>query len=371
MQKQHVPTGKIAIGGKGQSVFCKIATVILKNGRYRHVWDAEEDSVFNRLSMVCAGLIVMLLSGCANDTTPLSSATQAAIADEQKADAPVSNTRSAAAPEDVVVEEIPAPKAWPACWLSARLSSVEAGVKERDLNFTPEAGRQEFRGKSANPIAGGDCVFNWFGQDNADEPWVAMTEQQFSNSPNPYDSIVTCIADSTPDCTCMTVIPTDPDGDNPSDLRDDIPFMVGKCIRATDTGRLAMYNVRNPQQLGLQPANGRCDVANASISRVLNEQRGEIMKLAPGEDTNMATSENATCRVDVEPFNPRDDEKDWFGDEIRDWAIVTCEDENTFCRSYALFYKSGEDQDVRGTTTEQGLMLICTNGSCEQVWGQQ
>ena len=63
------------------------------------------------------------------------------------------------------------PKEWPACWLSSRLSSTEAVVKERSKQFSESAGRQEFIGKSANPITQGDCVMNWFGQDNPAEPW--------------------------------------------------------------------------------------------------------------------------------------------------------------------------------------------------------
>ena len=325
----------------------------------------EGDTVFNVARVICAQLIVVLSSSCANDTAPLSPTTQQPVAEEQAADAPISNARIAEEPEKAIAEAIPAPKEWPTCWLSARLSSTEAVVKERSKHFTADQGRQEFRGKSANPITSGDCVINWFGQDNPDEPWVEMMEQYFSRSTHPYDSIVTCTADSTPDCTCMTTLPKDPGGD-PLTPYDNVPFIVGDCVRETDAGRLAIYNVRNPEQRGLQPANGRCNVANASIARVLIEKRADIVGL--DEDTDVTLTDDQTCHVDIEPFNPRDDEKDWYGNEIRDWAVVRCEDEATSCRSYALFYKSGEDQNVRGSMTEQGLMLICNRGTCKQVW---
>lgn len=321
--------------------------------------------MFNVTRVMCAQLIIVLSSSCANDTAPLASATQEPATEEHTADDLTSKARIADEPEKIIVEEIPAPKEWPTCWLSARLSSTEAVVKERAEHFTADKGRQEFRGKSANPITSGDCILNWFGQDNPDEPWIEMLEQHLHESTHPYDSIVTCTADSTPDCTCMTTIPKDPLGD-PHDPHDNAPFIVGDCVRETDTGRLALYNVRNPEQLSLQPANGRCDDTEASIARVLVEKRSDIIGM--GEDSNVTLSNGRTCHVDVEPFNPRDDEKDWYGDEIRDWAVIRCEDEKTSCRSYALFYKSGEDQDIRSLMTEQGLMLICNHGSCQQVW---
>lgn len=302
--------------------------------------------------------------GCANDNTPFSADLDDVAVEEDK-DVAAANTSIADAPEELTVAEVEVPKEWPACWLSARLSSTEALVKERDNNFTQQAGRQEFRGRSANPITSGDCVLNWFGQDNPDEPWVALMEQHLiDNSPHPYDSIVTCTADSTPDCTCMTSLPQDPVGD-PNNPYDDVLFIVGDCVRETDAGRLAIYNVRNPKQLGLQPANGRCDDAANDVSTVLIEKRIEITAMKT--DGDVTISNGRTCHVDIEPFNPRDDEKNWYGDEIRDWAVVRCEDQATSCRSYMLFYKSGEDQDVRGATTEQGLLLICEDGKCQQV----
>ena len=316
--------------------------------------------------IILAWLIVGL--GCANETVPFSAESRDAVGTEEENSAEAANTRVSDTPEAVDVEQIPAPKEWPACWLSSRLSSTEAVVKERDSNFTEKAGRQEFRGTSANPITSGDCIFNWFGQDNPKEPWVELIEQRLANSLYTYDSIVTCTADSTPDCTCMTSLPQNPDGDDPVDLRDNVPFIVGDCVRETDTGRLVIYNVRNPDQLGLQPANGRCDAAETDVATVLIEKRGEIASME--DDGDVTISNGHTCHVDIEPFNPRDDEKDWYGDEIRDWAVVKCEDASTSCRSYALFYKSGEDQGRRGSMTEQGLMLICNDGKCEQVWEQ-
>ena len=313
-------------------------------------------------NMMFLGLVIAWAGSCSNEIPQLSSSTQEeapAAQDAQAANAKIGEDNNVVSE---AVEQIPAPKEWPACWLSSRLSSTEAVVKERDSDFTVEIGRQEFLGKSANPITSGDCVINWFGQDNPDEPWVAEME---TSTGGIYDSVVTCTADSTPDCTCMTIIPSDPIG-NPTSPLDDVPFIVGNCVRRSDTGRLVIYNVRNPELLGLTPANGACDGTNGDIASVLNEKRSDIALRQ--EDGSVTLSNGDSCRVDVEPFSPREDEKDWYADAIRDWAVVTCEDEVTSCRSYVLFYKSGEDQGMRGSMTETGLMLICKDGTCQQVW---
>ncbi len=313
------------------------------------------------------GLVVVMSGGCANDSAPLSALVREQSAPLPKeAEAQPATARMDAAENSLVEEEvvsIPAPQEWPACWLSSRLSSTEAVVKRHAADFTEEAGRQNFRGKSANPITDGDCVISWFGQDNPDEPWVARMEVGVDEN---YDSVVTCTADTTPDCTCMTILSADPIGD-PHDPHDDVPFIVGNCVREADTGRLVIYNVRNPARLGSQPANGACDRSNDNVSRVLAGKRGEVAA-RQDEDGYVTVSNGDRCRVDVAPFSPRDDEKDWYGDEIRDWAVVTCEDEDTSCRSYILFYKSGEEQGERGAMTEAGLMLICRDGKCQQAY---
>ena len=323
--------------------------------------------MFSMSSVTRAWLIVMLSSGCANETAPLSSETQEIIAAEQNADTPLSNTRIADEPEDITVEEIPTPKEWPACWLSARLSTstamlaVEGGWDAS--SFKRDNGRTEFTGKSANPSNRGNCIFNWFGQDNPDEPWVEVLWNGMPQDPraeyyrDKYEAVVTCTADSTPDCTCMTTIPKTIDGE--------LPFLVGDCVREDDIGGHIIYPVSDPQLKGARPANGRCDIANTSLDSLLANKRAEIMGME--DDREITTSEGTTCHVDVEPLNPRDDEKDWYGDAIRDWAVVTCEDEDTSCRSYAIFYKSSREEGLRSSTPETGLVLICDNGTCEQV----
>ena len=326
--------------------------------------------MFSMSSVTRAWLIAILLSGCANETAPLSSETQEAIAEEQNTDTPLSNTRISDEPEDVTVEEIPAPKEWPACWLSSRLSTATAMLAVEGgwdaSSFKRDNGRTEFTGKAANPLNRGDCIFNWFGQDNPDEPWVEMLWNEMRQDPqdefsrDKYEAVVTCTAESTPDCTCMTTVPKTLDGNQ--------PFLVGDCVREDDIGGHIIYEVRDPELKAHTPANGRCDVANASIKSLMSQnRRGEIMRMED-DDADVTTGEDTTCRVDVEPFSPRDDERDWYGDEIRDWAVVTCEDENTSCRSYAIFYKSSREDGLRSSSPETGLMLICNDGACEQVW---
>ncbi len=327
--------------------------------------------MFSMSSVTRAWLIVMLLSGCANETAPLSSETQEVIAAEQNTNTPLSNTRIADEPEDVTVEAIPTPKEWPTCWLSARLSTATAMLAVESgwdaSSFKRDNGRTEFTGKSANPSNRGDCIFNWFGQDNPDEPWVGVLWNGMPQDPHAeyyrdkYEAVVTCTADSTPDCTCMTTIPKTLDGEQ--------PFLVGDCVREDDIGGYTLYEVRDPQLKAHSPANGRCDVTNASIDSLISpNSRSEIMRME--DDTDISANKDTTCRVDIEPFSPLDDEEDWYGDAIRDWAVVTCEDKDTSCRSYAIFYKSNREEGLRSSSPETGLMLVCDNGTCEQVWGQ-
>ena len=263
----------------------------------------------------------------------------------------------------VVTETIAAPEQWPQCWLSSRLSSAEAVRKKVQVAYQKNDGRQEFRGNIVNPTAQGDCIYNWFGQDNSGEPWVALLHTRLSSftSADYYEAVATCTADATPDCTCMTAIPID------SSITSGKPFIVGYCERENALGETKLFNVSAPDPATpMQPANGRCDTANNLIAEATKpEKRNEIFDMS--EDGDIDVGNNQTCNVDVEPFNPRDDEKDWYADAIRDWAVVVCEDKQTSCRSYAIFYKSSEDQDARSPTPESGLMLICNDGSCQRA----
>ena len=303
----------------------------------------------------------LLVGSCSDDRISLS----AAEVEEKPVEEPLHDTTAAAAqaagPDKepgIVTEAVDAPKQWPQCWLSSRLSAAEALMKNTKGVYSKGDGRQEFRGKAVNPTVEGDCIYSWFGQDNSSEPWIAMLQQDTST--DLYEAVVTCTADPTPDCTCMTIIPS-------SSITD--PFLVGTCVRKDDIGNLVLFNVQAPEPGTTQPANGRCDTANSDLGKVvLNDaKRYEIFGMDEDSDIAVDDNSNKTCRVDIEPFSPRDDEKDWYGDEIRDWAVVTCEDEQTFCRSYAIFYKSSEDQDARTPVAERGMMLICKNGKCQQV----
>lgn len=309
--------------------------------------------------------LILLCYGCAREKISFSTSQQEATQSVKLPPPTPQEAAGDATPGDVVAEEIPAPKAWHGCWLSSRLSSSAAlravGDSWRTSRFRRADGRQEFTGKSANPANRGACIFNWFGQDNGSEPWVALMWnglQQDKRYQDSYEAVVTCTSTSTPECTCMTIVPKIFD--------DDHRFLVGKCVKEDDLGDHMLYDVSDPQSHNSAPANGRCNLAEHNISAVLMEKNSDIMRAE--EDFEVTLSSGDSCRIDIEPFAPQADEADWYGSEIRDWAVVTCEDTNTACRSYAIFYKSNREQGERGLTIEQGLMLICEEGSCIRVW---
>ena len=317
--------------------------------------------IFRLVRITLCGWLIALLGSCANETTSLSASVETSQ-ETQDATAATAKSGTAAPPiADIETDTIPAPKEWPKCWLSARLSSIEAIVKKRNATYARTEGRQEFRGKSANPITDGDCVLNWFGQDNPDEPWISEMQHYAGVG---YEAVVTCTADATPACTCMSVIPTN----DPDNSLDNLTFLVGNCVRESDAGRFVIYNVRDPQRTARLPANESCVTAASKVKLFLTEKIDSIWSMEADEDLTLSNGDS--CRVDIEPFAPRADEQDWYGDAIRDWAVITCEEEDgdATCRSYALFYKSGEEQDSRGQVTETGLLLHCSEDKCQQVW---
>ena len=306
----------------------------------------------------------LLFGSCSDDRVTLSAGeVQEKTVEEPPHDTTASRAQVAGHDKNpvIVTETIPAPKQWPQCWLSSRFSSAEAIMKKNNKIYTEGDGRQTFRGKAVNPTVQGDCIYNWFGQNNSSEPWVAMIQQEIST--DIYEAVVTCTADITPDCTCMTVVPSNSAPSNSAD-----PFLVGTCVQENDIGEMVLFDVRTPEPGTTQPAKGRCDAANHDLEAILLNDTKRYQIFGMDDDSDIAADDSSkTCRVDIEPFNPRDNEKDWYGDEIRDWAVVTCEDEQTSCRSYAIFYKSSEDQDARTQVAERGMMLICDNDSCQRV----
>ena len=316
--------------------------------------------IFRLVRITLCGWLITLLGSCANETASLSTSVETS---KETQDATAATTKSGTTTAPIETDTIPAPKEWPKCWLSARLSSIEAIVKKRNATYARKEGRQEFRGKSANPITAGDCVLNWFRQDSPDEPWVVRLQE--SAGPG-YEAVVTCTADPTPACTCMSVIPAT----SPDNSLTNLTFLAGNCVRKNDDGQFVIYNVGAPQRTEQLPANESCVTAADRVNSFLTEKIDSVWSMEADEDLTLSNGDS--CRVDIEPFAPRADEQDWYGDAIRDWAVITCEeeDESSTCRSYALFYKSGEEKDVRGQATETGLMLHCSEDKCQQVWKQ-
>ena len=265
--------------------------------------------------------------------------------------------------EPPAVEELPSPKKWPKCWLSSRLSTVNA---QRIAGFgsntqvpplySAAQGRQEFRGLLKNPTAEGNCVLNWSGQDHRQEPWVLRLQEQYPA----MHAALTCTAKSTPECHCISLLPEPPyDGT--------LSLIIGTCVREAVTGGHELYDVRDPDNSHTVPDNGRCNAARAETRKLVTSRLGDEGFLQQTVDDETTPTANLTCRTDFEPFAPLDDEKDWYASDIRDWAITSCQDQTTNCRCYVIHNKSGHEEGKRGMGIESGTCLLCENGTCQQA----
>ena len=263
------------------------------------------------------------------------------------------------------------PGGWPKCWLSSRLSAVQAAVAAGETPtgwsgqfLYPKDRRHEFEGEIQNPHARGKCTLNWFGNDadNAGEPWLNNqsddpTKQGMEQKyPSGYTAALTCTADATPECHCITVIPTTP-GPNTN-------FGIGLCVRKLP-GTLPerpkadedfqLFNYHQPDtSLPLEPAGGRCDGAQKDLNALYNQQQEDIFKQQSDGELNINDN---TCRLDIEPLSAPPEEATWYGDDIRDWAIVTCKSDA--CRCFGIFAKSGTVKDERSRWFEDDTCVIC------------
>ncbi len=273
---------------------------------------------------------------------------------------------------DASGSKMTSPGGWPDCWLSSRLSFVQAasvGGETPDESWSgrfiyPEDERHEYEGEVQNPHAKGTCTLNWFGNDddNSNEPWIAnrsddRTKQGMQQRyPSGFTAALTCTAAATPQCHCITVIPTNPGPDT--------PFGVGLCVRkvpGTLTERPAagddfqLFNYRLPDpSLPLVPESGRCDGAQRDL-RDLYNQRWQSIR-AQQSDDKLSINGN-TCRLDIEPFSAPPEEATWYGDKIRDWAVLTCKSDA--CRCFGIFSKSGLVKDKRSNWFEHDTCVIC------------
>lgn len=251
------------------------------------------------------------------------------------------------------------PKRWPQCWLSFRLSVMTAfhiagnrGDKWVEPTYKQAEGRQEFRGESKNPTTSGTCVLNWFAQDYSKEPWVALFKQEFPR----YAAVISCAASSTPDCRCAATLPV---------FNNDFYESEERCVRKTADGNYKLYSVHEVADNQTVPATGRCTAAHKAVVEITTANLGLESFLQQKQDRAESGYTGQTCRTDFEPFAPRPEEKDWYANKIRDWAVTTCTDQNTGCRCYAIYNKSGYIEGEPAGMFEHETCLLCKDGTCQ------
>ena len=264
------------------------------------------------------------------------------------------------------------PGGWPDCWLSSRLSAVQAALVAGEVdegNWSgsfkfPEGTRHEYEGEIQNPHTKGTCTLNWFGDDagNANEPWINKqssdpTQQGMQQKyPSGYTAAVTCTAAPTPQCHCITVIPTNP-GPNASFGIDlcvrKIPGSLPERPKAGEDFQLFNYHLPDPS-LPREAASGRCRTAQDNLNTLYRQQLEDILPQQTDKDLSVGGNR---CRLDIEPFAPNPEEATWYGGEVRDWAVVTCA--SSGCRCFGIFSKSGRTKDKRGRWFKYDSCVIC------------
>ena len=335
---------------------------------------------------------LMLIAGCNEPTMNMSMDDREPPPQQADLDAGAANVDEP--PPPVVVEEVPGPKKWPQCWLSSRLSAMNAfRISGFGASITgtpihnPNEGRLEFRGHSKNPSTYGNCVLNWLRDsddaDNTNEPWINHqssdpTKQGIKQRSPGMHAALTCTADATPECHCITVIPKPP-YNAPNGNGFAISLDTGLCVRkdpdtsherpkAGEAFHLFHYNRPDPSQPNVEPENGRCKTPLADAFALGNARMRDQSFLQQNQDIpSHPGAGGSTCRTDFEPFAPLDDEKDWYADKIRDWATTTCTDQTTNCRCYLTHLKSGHEEGKRSSSIGHGTCLLCKDGTCNHA----
>ena len=264
-------------------------------------------------------------------------------------------------PEEITTTDSSIPKQWPRCWLSDRLAVKTAfdvagsrGSTRGSPTYVKSDGRQEFKSTSYNPTTSGNCILNWFDQNHSQEPWVALFKQKFTR----YRGLITCSASPTPDCMCAQTYP---------ELFDGFLNTEGLCIRKTAANSYELYDVRQPDPSKTVEAKGACDAVRSTVESISKTNVKRANFLQQNQDKPEVGRHDQTCRTDFEPFAPLPEEKDWYASKIRDWAVTTCTDNNTNCRCYAFYNKSGHQEGVRSSVIENDTCLLCENSTCQVV----
>lgn len=307
-----------------------------------------------RTIYIAITVLAVFCGGCNKQSVGLSNRNT----EEAQAENNGQEATGATPPPEITVTTLGS-KRWPQCWLSFRLSVITAfhiagnrGNEWDGPTYEPDDGRQEFQGESQNPPTSGDCVLNWFAQDNPDEPWVALFKQEFPR----YKAVISCKVSSTSDCLCATTLPVSSD--------DGFYVSEERCVRKIADDNYKLYSVHEVADDQTVPAAGRCTAAHKAVVDIARANLG-LESFRQQTQDRAETYAGQTCRTDFEPFAPQPEEKDWYANEIRDWAVTTCTDESTGCRCYAIYNKSGYIEGGRSGMFEYETCLLCKDGTCQ------
>ena len=233
--------------------------------------------------------------------------------------------------------------------------------------------RYQFKGKVQNPDVDGDCVLNWLvaGHTHAQEPWISNHPRSHhfiqGKSAN-YIGVVSCTADKTPECTCMSGF---------ADINDDTTRSVSSGLCASSSNQL--FNINDPAGTNTIQLQGdalkECRAISDSASFV-QTQFSQTDYAAKTDDASAHTVNNfgleVSCRLDIEPFAPDAREKDWYAHEITNWGALTCHKKGVdltkpHCRCYILKEKSFYQANQRSHVYQYHRCLQCDGSSCKGV----
>lgn len=282
---------------------------------------------------------------------------------------------------------VAAPRNWPKCWLSARLATAESmrlngmdsdadfsdplykGKKEAYGYSKQKNYRHEFRGSMKNPSEGGKCILNWFasGHTHTKEPWMSAHAKtnNLLNRPMPYIGVVSCTADKTPQCTCISAF---------SDQSDENARMVSSnlCVQGSRLVNSNNFSGGKATQLQNKELN-ECRSINKSAMH-LQFKHGQEDYTRTQEITRTVSQFglDVVCGLDLEPFSPQAQEKDWYAHKITHWGALTCHKRGVdttkrHCRCHSFIEKSYFTENARSSVYQSHTCLQCDGTSCKVV----
>ncbi|MDE3269324.1 MAG: hypothetical protein OYH77_03460 [Pseudomonadota bacterium] len=326
--------------------------------------------------IVCAAVF----ASCGNRMSTMTSAPK----DERQKPKPDDSNQTPESPSSGT--PIAAPKNWPKCWLSTRLAAAEAlkllgfhaddvprsdplyKGKESSYGYSAaSAYRYDFKGGIKNPDATGKCVLNWMvaGHSHSKEPWVHNHPPH--SGAQDYFGIVSCTADKTPECTCLSGFRSsqdDPTG----------KVSMGLCV-GNGNSLVRSNDFAGANQVQLTGADLE-ECRNINKSAFYHEQQF-------GNDDYQSAADNSSrvinkygldvsCRLDVEPLTPIAAEKDWYAHAITHWGAVSChkkgvDTSKAHCRCYILKQKSIFKSNQRSRMYSFDNCMRCDSNDCKFV----